>query len=395
MQLRSIRLIYFKEMLDLLRDRRTIISMVIVPIAVMPLLFSGMDYFFSRSRKQAQEQRYRLALKQEINLDGITGALEQAGFQTQTSDDPRRAVENKEAETGVEVSGQAPKIAVRIYADLSQFESEVAIRRIERALDQLKDQQVKLELQRAGLQERILTPFSVERVNTAPPQKMSGLMIGNLLGYMIVIFMLTGGMYPGIDMTAGEKERRTMEMLLSSPASREEIVLGKVLATITATAITGILTIISIGLSFYFGIGRRGGGNIGRLGRQTNEILLDATTILLVLTAVLPMAVLSAALIIAIATLAKSYKEAQSYLTPLIIVAIFPAMVSFLPGIKLSAGVALIPIVNFSLLTKELMLNEWSWPGFGLTILSNIIYAAVAFVAAVTVFKKESVLFRT
>ncbi|HKQ73120.1 MAG TPA: ABC transporter permease [Blastocatellia bacterium] len=394
MQLRSTRLIYFKEMLDLLRDRRTIISMIIIPIAVMPLLFSGVDYFFSRSRKQAQEQRFRLALKQEINLDGITGALEQAGFQAQTSDDPRRAVEKKDAETGVEVSGQAPNIAVKIYADLSQFESEVAIRRIEKALDQLKDQRIKLELQRAGLQERILTPFRVERVNTAPPQKMSGLAIGNLLGYMIVIFMLTGGMYPGIDMTAGEKERRTMEMLLSSPASREEIVLGKVLATITATAITGILTIISLGISFYFGIGRRGTGNAGLPG-QTNDILLDATTILLVMTAVLPMAVLSAALIIAIATLAKSFKEAQSYLTPLIFAAIFPAMVSFLPGIKLSAGVALIPIVNFSLLTKELMLNEWSWTGFALTIISNIIYAAVAFIAAVTVFKKESVLFRT
>src|SRR5262245_382297 len=166
MQLRSTRLIYFKEMLDLLRDRRTIISMIIVQVAVMPLLFSGVNYFVSRSRKQAQEQRFRLALKQEINLEGITNALEQAGFQMQPSDDPRRAVENKEAETGVEVIGQAPNIAVRIYADLSQFESEVAIRRIERALDQLKDQRVKLELQRAGLQERILTPFSVERVNT-------------------------------------------------------------------------------------------------------------------------------------------------------------------------------------------------------------------------------------
>ena len=101
MQLRSIRLIYFNEILDLLRDRRTIISMVIVPVAVMPLLFSGVNYFLSRTRKRAQEQRYRLALKQEINLDGITSALDQSGFQTQTSDDPRGAVENKEAETGV------------------------------------------------------------------------------------------------------------------------------------------------------------------------------------------------------------------------------------------------------------------------------------------------------
>src|SRR5262249_34431510 len=99
--------------------------------------------------------------------------------------------------------------------------------------------------------------------------------------------------------------------------------------------------------------------------------------------------------IIAIATLAKSFKEAQSYLTPLIILAIFPAMVSFLPGVKLSGIIALVPILNFSQLVKELFLGEWSWLGFTLTLLSNLVYALVAFVAAVVIFKNEHVLFRT
>ena len=107
------------------------------------------------------------------------------------------------------------------------------------------------------------------------------------------------------------------------------------------------------------------------------------------------MAILSATLMIAIATMAKSYKEAQSYLTPLLLVAIIPAMVSFLPGVKLNAWMALIPIVNFSQLIKELMLGDWSWVGFALTVLSNLIYAAIAFTAAVRVFNNERILFRT
>jgi ABC-type Na+ efflux pump permease subunit len=98
---------------------------------------------------------------------------------------------------------------------------------------------------------------------------------------------------------------------------------------------------------------------------------------------------------IAIAALAKSFKEAQSYLTPLLLVAILPAMVSAIPGVKLNTQMALIPIVNFSQLIKELMLGDWTWTGFTLALLSNLIYAAIAFAVAVRVFKNERVLFRT
>jgi sodium transport system permease protein len=386
--MRSIKLIYFKELLDLVRDRRALISIVIVPVVVWPLISMGVSFFFSRSARRAQEQQFRLALKEDVILTGIAGSLEEAGFQVQRSDDPRGAVETKATDLGVEVLGPGDKISVKIYADLSQLERRIASGRIERALDQLKTNQIRRDLQRAGIDERILSPFSVEEVNTAPPKKMTGAIIGAVLGYMIVISMIMGGMYPGIDLTAGEKERKTIEMLLSSPATREEIVLGKILAVITSTLLTSVLAVISLVLSL----------NLARIAGASgllSGILIDRSTLLLIGVTIIPMVIMISAIIIAIATLAKSYKEAQSYLTPLIFFAIFPAMVSFLPGIKLSAGLALIPIVNFSLLVKELILGDWSWIGYALTLVSTVAYAALAFWIAVRVFKNESVLFRT
>src|SRR5262245_53731300 len=392
MQLRSIKIIYLKEILDLLRDRRTIISMLVFPLLVMPMMFLGLNYFLFRSINRAQDKQFNLALKQETGLEGMTSLMEHAGFMIRPSDNPRRAVENKETEVGVDVSGEINSPTIRIYADQSQLEATVAGGRIETALNQLKEARIKNELQRAGVPERILTPFTVEKVNTAPPQKMSGMFIGTLIGYMFVTFIFMGAMYPAIDMTAGEKERRTMEMLLSSPAGRGEIVSGKILVAITMSLITSALTIISFGISFYFGFrGIRSNGQ----PQLIMEIPLDAKTFALVFASIIPLAVLSATLMIAIATLAKSFKEAQSYLTPLLLVAIMPAMVSFIPGVKLNAGMALIPVVNFSQLIKELMLGDWTWIGFTLTILSNLIYAAIAFTGAVRVFKNESILFRT
>src|SRR5215510_2384218 len=205
MQLNLIKLIYLKELLDLLRDRRTIISMLVLPLLFIPLIFLGLNYFLSRSINRAQDKQFSIALKQETGLEGITTSLEQAGFKVRPSDNPRRAVENKETELGMDVSGEMNSPTIRIYADQSQLEVTVASGRIETALNQLKETRIKNELQRAGMPERILTPFTVEKVNIAPPQKMSGMIIGNVIGYLFVTFIFMGAMYPAIDMTAGEK----------------------------------------------------------------------------------------------------------------------------------------------------------------------------------------------
>ena len=207
----------------------------------------------------------------------------------------------------------------------------------------------------AGVPERILTPFTVEKVNTAPPKKMSGMFIGAIIGYMFVMFMPMGAMYPAIDMTAGEKERRTMEMLLSSPAGRGEIVLGKFWWRLLPVSMTSVLAIISFRVSSL--LWNEGEQKWPAATTSMMELPLDAKTFVLIFVSSIPMAILSATLMIAIATMAKSYKEAQSYVTPLFLVAVIPAMVSLLPGAFSKPGMALIPIVNFSLLIKELILG--------------------------------------
>ncbi|MCI0659460.1 MAG: ABC transporter permease subunit [Acidobacteria bacterium] len=392
MQLQSIKVIYLKEMLDLMRDRRTIISMIVFPLVFVPLLFMGMNYFLFKSIDRARSKQFALALKQEPGLEGLSGTLEQAGFIVRPADDPRRAVENKETDLGVDVSGEANSPAVRIFVDQSELGTMVAVGRIETALNLLKEARIKNDLQRAGVNERILSPFTVEKVNTAPPQKMSGMLVGGIIGLIFVTFMLMGAMYPAIDMTAGEKERRTMEMLLSSPAGRVEIVLAKILATITACVLTGLLAIASLGISFYGGIR---GARDGVQPAVEMKISLDATTFVLMIILMIPMAVMCATLVIAIATRAKSFKEASSYLSPLILVALIPSFMSMVPGIKLNAVMALIPIFNFSQLIKELMLGEWTWQVYIVTLVSTIIYAAIAFTSALMVFKNERILFRT
>ena len=106
MRLQTIKLIYLKEILDLLRDRRTIISMLVFPLLVKPMIFLGLNYFLVRSISRAQDKQFNLALKQEIGLDGMASLFEQAGFKVRPSDNPRRAVENKETDLGVDVSGE-------------------------------------------------------------------------------------------------------------------------------------------------------------------------------------------------------------------------------------------------------------------------------------------------
>ncbi|SPF42741.1 ABC-type Na+ efflux pump, permease component (fragment) [Candidatus Sulfopaludibacter sp. SbA4] len=213
--------------------------------------------------------------------------------------------------------------------------------------------------------------------------------LGGLIGYMVILLMFSGCMYPALDMTAGEKERRTLEILLASAASREEIVLGKILAASTAAFLTALLNILSLAYTFQSGM----------MGGEVREMLegvrIDPRSILLVLAAVLPTAVTAAAVMITISSFAKSFKEGQSDLTPLIMLVVFPAVIGMLPGVETSPALALLPVFNVSQLIKAVFAGEYNAGAFAMSFASNFVYAAVAFVVAVRIFNREDVLFRS
>ncbi len=390
MHLSSVLPIYRKEMLDMARDRRTLVSMIVVPLVSIPLLFLVMSKFMSSAGRQAEQAPATIAVAEPDRLPGLLNALAGAGFKLVAKRDLKAAVANKEIAAGVEpVALPGGAIEVRIYADLTRQPSQVAATKLRTALDGFRETSVRLELIRLGVPESVLIPFTVKRVNTAPAAKMGAAFWGGVLGYSVVIFMFSGAMYPAIDMTAGEKERRTLEALLSAPAGRDGIILGKLLAATTSVAVTAVLAITSLVFSF-----RVLHINDAQFREAAGQLPLNAHNVALMGLALLPLCALSASLMIAIALFAKGFKEAQSYLTPLIMAAMFPIIVSFVP-LQLTPATALIPLLNVSQLIKEIFLGEVGTTVFAIAMTANAVYAALAFFAAVRIFNDEWVLFRT
>jgi sodium transport system permease protein len=393
MNLHIVKTIYAKEMLDMFRDRRALISMIVVPVVAMPAIFSVMHYFTENLGKKAREESARIGISANVDQAGVRDALKNAGFETEPEPDARAAVETKAVAAALEEErSPAGEDQIVIFVDKTRDASTIAGDKIAATLERLKLDRVKGSLRGLGVSERVLNPFSVTSANVAPEKKMAGFILGSVLGYAVLILMFTGGMYPAIDMTAGEKERHTLEPLLASPASREEIILGKILATTTASFLTALLTIGSLLVSMQsLGLGQ-GGAEMQRL---VSRAAPDAGTCALVLLTLLPTALFAASIMIAIALFARGFKEAQSMLTPMVMVVVVPAVVSLLPGLELNVGLALIPIFNVSQLLKEIILGEYSRLSFLTAFLSNILYALIAFWISVRIFKTESVLFRS
>src|SRR5260370_90626 len=141
---------------------------------------------------------------------------------------------------------------VEIYYYEGEIKSDFGARRGETSLNEYKEKIVAARLKAKDVPASVLSPFEIKKENAAPPEKVSGAGIGSFIGYMVIILSMTGAMYPAIDLTAGEKERGTMETILSSPVSRLDLVLGKFLLVFSASLTTAILSVISMGSSFYF-----------------------------------------------------------------------------------------------------------------------------------------------
>lgn len=393
MSLNQVPVIYKKEILDTVRDRRTLISMIILPVAAMPLLLFVLGKFISSAEKKAGEEAVTIAVRGGDAVPGLTEALKQSGFELAASEDLRAAVEKKEIAAGLEtVTAAGSGTELRIYSDDTRQASGIAARKIRAALDQFRDEKIRDQLRGFGVPETVLTPFVVKTVNVAPVQKLAGFFWGSIVAYFVVFLMFSGGMYPAIDLTAGEKERRTLEIYLASPAGRDAIVLGKILATTTAVLVTALLSILSVLISIRY---TTFGESSGKLQAITGRMPLDAQTWGLVFLALIPTAVMAASLMIAIALLAKSFKEAQSYLTPLIMAVVLPLVAGMLPGIELTPALALVPLFNICQLIKEIFIGQFTWLAYAITMAANIVYAAAAYWLAVRVFKSERVLFRT
>jgi len=404
MSLQNIGFVFRKELTEWLRDRRTIISTVVIPLLLFPILTVGFGTMATMLIGKAKEEIPKVIVLGGDDspkiLEGVRklDKIEVVAAQTNWKDE----IINKEVRAAVEIPpgfeadlAQQKSDVVKIYMYEGEMKSSFAADRVEKYFKDLSDRVVTERLAAKSLPASILKPFEIKQDNVAPPEKVSGAVLGGLVGYMVILLCLTGGMYPAMDLTAGEKERGTMETILSSPISRYHLVLGKFFLVLTAALATAALSVLSMGLSFnalklFSPEAASGRGEAAAL-----MLRIGPATVLAIFVMALPVAVLFSAALMTISLFAKSYKEAQSYVSPLMILVIVPAVAALLPGVELTSKLALIPILNVSLLCKELVTGTYHWNYIATIFLSTCVYAGVALFLAVKMFQREDVLFRS
>lgn len=398
MNFRKVKIIYFKEMLETLRDRRTLISTILIPIILFPVLMFGMGAVVVTMMKKTEAEATRIALIGEEHASSFVSLLlEGDDFQKVDVEDFKSALKEKEIHAAIEFpSGFEEKLTLgenseaTIYYDGAELRSSIAKEKLSGELKDYQDSLVAERLRERNIEKSILHPIEINKENLAPKEKMGGFMLSMFLPYMIVILAMVGAMYPAIDLTAGEKERGTLETILVTPVSRLDISTGKFLTVLTASMITILLSTASMSLCASLGLAR-----MGELGSEQVSFAIKPLSIILLLLLMLPLAALFSSALLSVALFAKSYKEAQSYVSPLMFVVILPAMVSFIPGIELNWGLAFVPIVNISLAAREILLGTFRWEFIGLIFVSTFIYASFSIFVTKRLFEKEGVLFRT
>lgn len=394
--------IYGKELRDLLRDRRTLLSMVVIPTLLMPAIMGIVGFVSMKVVREAKATVPTVML-----LGGDDSPVARAAFQANdklkvvpATEDWRQRVADKQVRAVVKIPDgfdaaleRAEPTAVQVFNYDGEMRSGFAVSEVRRFFTDYREKVITARLERRGLPATFVKPFDIKVENVAPPEKVTGNVIGGIIPYMFLLLCFTGAMYPAMDLTAGEKERGTMETILCSPVARLELVLGKFLMVLTASLGTVLCSLTSMVLTAVIGGPLLAGAKRGAFASFLPSI--DPWGMAAVVAMVLPMAVFFSAALMTISLFAKSFKEAQSYVSPLVILIILPAVGGMLPGVELNAQLAFVPILNVSLASKELVSGVWQWQYLALIFGSTCLYAAIALGLAVKMFNRESVIFRT
>jgi len=401
MNLSAISVVYRKELTEWLRDRRTLISTVLVPLLAFPLLMVGITALATVMIGNAEKEIPKIMilggedspelLERLHKLDNLAIVPYTGNWKDQISNkEIRAAVEIPKGFQAALAEGTAPTVNVYFYE--GELKSSFGANHLQDAVKDYRDSVVKDRLAAKNLPASVLSPFEIKQQNVAPPEKVGGASIGGFIGYAVILLCLTGAMYPAIDLTAGEKERGTIETVLSSPISRFDLVMGKFLLVFSASLVSAILSVTSMGISFTI----LGHSHLMQSsGGQSLNLDLGPVSVVAVFFMALPLAVLFSAVLMTIALFAKTYKEAQSYLTPLTFLVVIPAVASVMPGVELTPKLALIPVLNTSLVCKEIITGTYHWNSIILIFSSTCVYAAAAIFLAVKMFQREDVLFRS
>ena len=366
--------VYKKEIQEILRDRRTLVAIALAAL-VAPLTLG----IISQVSLQTATQTYTIGYSGEIPT-GLDILLLSTGLKLEPVADPKEAAK-KQVDLGIAfLSGEVDE-----YYDPNRQSAVLVDIRLQSALAQYNAAKAAAALQQRGVDPGILTPIRLVALPlSSPAEAASNGFLSFFLPYILITMILTGGFSAALDSSAGERERKTLESLLLTPATRSRVLLGKIGAVTTVSLVAAVAAIGSM----LFALTR-----ISLAGSSFHVNLGLAATVVMIWLALLLAASFSA-LTLALGTLAKSFRQGQAYVTPLYFITIFPAAITlFIPDFNPNLAYYLIPILNAVLVLRDAILHaQVDWAHLVVTTISLAATAVIAWVAARYLFTRESLL---
>lgn len=383
--------VFKKELLDTLRDRRTLMTMLVIPMLMFPIILSMFVSVSSYFEETAASKSIRIGLlstspiftQQFSEIPNEMLGNHELVFYTDSAS-LLKGISNKQVDIAFNVSTNYDKNLVSkiptsftVFYDVTEVGMDDRAKQISSFIEKRAQEKRLSELQ---LTMEKITPLKIEYVNTASSQQMIGEFGGAILPYLFIAFGFIGCMYPAIDLFTGEKERGTIETLLTAPVQRWKILIGKMLVVILSGLTASTFALIGLWISIEFLDIVKDPNILAIIHDILSPFFLMGMFGLLI-----PLTVFFTGVMVPIAIYAKSFKEAQSIITPLNIVMVLPAMVGFFPGIGLDFVTACVPVVNVVLASKQLIAGTLDW---GYYLVSFVVMLFIATLAVFISFKQ-------
>ena len=403
MNFKKAMIVYRKEILEMLRDKRTLFTTIVLPVIMYPLLFMGFSAIMSRQSDVLEKRGATIAFQDSLSMrdapllafrDSVFARLGKMEYVTAVPSPPN--VDSLFADKTIlgvvtitdsmDATGQ-PKYRVKVKYDASSEQSRLLYGKIEKTLTSLASEETERRLKERSIDPELIKPMNVQPVDTSTAEKKMGTVLGMILPYLMILTLVAGASTIAADLVSGEKERHTLETLLVSSATRSEIVMGKYLTIITMAMLNVLINLVSLSFSVRFLVAQN--------GLETQGLQLPVSAFAILLVAMIPLATLFAALLLSVSTFSRNMKEARTYEQPIMMVSMLLGMISFIPSIEINNLLAMIPVVNISLLFKAVMINEYTLSHLLITIGSTLLLDVAAIWVTVRLFNTEAVLFRT
>ena len=383
--------VFKKEVRENIRDRRALFNSLLLGPLLFPLLFVGMMWFLESAEKERAEKTLELPVIGAQHAPSLIRFLEQQGTVILPEpENPEELVLNQEVPAVLRILPEYPEkwaeglpAPVEIISDPSRQESNAPIRKIKLLLMGYGQQIGSLRLQLRGVSPQLAAPVMVKDVDLSTPKSRAILAV-IFLPYVLMITAFTGATHLAMDTTAGEKERKSLEPLLINPVPRWQIMSGKMVTTTVFAMASLALTLVSFRIILpYMPVGAFG-----------MDLTLGLETLLKILLVISPVAILAAALLTLLASFAKSYREAQSYMGLVILIPMIPSLIFMANPIKAESWMMNIPLFSQNILIGEIIRDESvaiSW--YAMSIASTLVIGLALAIMAATLYNRPRLIF--